>query len=64
MRQREMVGTSEIMIVQYNVVADALSKKSSSLVASLQLIQKPLLANIQILELEIVPQGDYDYLVL
>ena len=59
-----MVGTSEIMIVQYNVVADALSKKSSSLVASLQLIQKPLLANIQILGLEIVPRGDYDYLVL
>ena len=35
MRQGVMVETSKIMIVQYNVVADALSKKSSSLVASL-----------------------------
>ncbi|KAL5556863.1 hypothetical protein UlMin_039099 [Ulmus minor] len=42
-----------------NVVADALSRKSSSSVASLQLVQKPLLGDIQRLGLEIVPRGDF-----
>ncbi|KAL5560002.1 hypothetical protein UlMin_036213 [Ulmus minor] len=42
-----------------NIVADALSRKSSSLVASLQLVQKPLLEDIQRLGLEIVPRGDF-----
>ncbi|KAL5545238.1 hypothetical protein UlMin_009022 [Ulmus minor] len=42
-----------------NVVADALSRKSSSSVAYLQLVQKPLLGDIQRLGLEIVPRGDF-----
>ncbi|KAL5565172.1 hypothetical protein UlMin_028336 [Ulmus minor] len=45
-----------------NVVADALSRKSSSSVASLQLVQKPLLGDIQRLGLEIIPPGDCGYL--
>ncbi|KAL5578176.1 hypothetical protein UlMin_019875 [Ulmus minor] len=42
-----------------NIVADALSRKSSSSVASLQLVQKPLLEDIQRLGVEIVPRGDF-----
>ncbi|KAL5542432.1 hypothetical protein UlMin_010142 [Ulmus minor] len=38
-----------------NVVADALSRKSSSSVSSLQLVQKPLSGDIQRLGLEVVP---------
>ena len=40
-----------------NVVADALSRKSSSSISTMIVTQKPLLLEIQKLELEVVPEG-------
>ena len=64
MRQRrwlELVKDYDCVINYHpgkaNVVADALSRKSSSSISTMIVIQKPLLFEMQRLELEIVPEG-------
>ena len=46
-----------------NMVADALSRKSSSSISMMKMVQRPLLVELMKLEIEIVPMGTVERLL-